>query len=519
MNRSVAIVTIGWLAVFIAVALFRPLMPVDETRYLSVAWEMLQQKHWVLPTLNYEPYPHKPPLLFWLIRMGWEFFGVGIEGPRIIIFTLVGFLVFLTHRLARALFPENSESGDHAILALAAMAIFAIYASTIMFDSLLAVFVIGAMLTLWRASEGTGWKSWLILGVILGFGILAKGPVALVYILPAGLLAPLWLRDNAVKWRHWYGGLGIAVLLGAAIGLAWAIPAALQGGSDYAQRIFVTQSARRMVHAFDHVEPFWFYIPVLLGFLAPLLTWPALLGGIKNCWREAKQQKAIRFVLCWIIPVFIFFSAISSKQFHYMIPILPGFALLAAFMLSRIDTKTQRSIAIPLTVMLLPSIVVIVYEALKIPFFDMKLDEASEHMGYVHIVISVALLTWSRRGPGRGLQAIAIASFVLVMMIHVQLAQRFLPRFDIAPLAQAIQPYLERPMAATPKYDGEYGFVFRSQKPIQSIGREDVARWFAQNPNGVVIGRYKESRLPNIYAILFQQQFRTEEALVILEKK
>ena len=38
-----------------------PVLPVDETRYLSVTWEMWQSGQWWLPLINDQPYSHKPP--------------------------------------------------------------------------------------------------------------------------------------------------------------------------------------------------------------------------------------------------------------------------------------------------------------------------------------------------------------------------------------------------------------------------------------------------------------------------
>jgi len=49
------------LAVALALAL-RPLLAIDETRYLSVAWEMWLRHDWWVPYLNGSPYPDKPPL-------------------------------------------------------------------------------------------------------------------------------------------------------------------------------------------------------------------------------------------------------------------------------------------------------------------------------------------------------------------------------------------------------------------------------------------------------------------------
>lgn len=65
----------AWFAFMIAVfgvtaiTLFAPYIPVDETRYLSVAWEMRLNHSFVVPLLNGLPYSNKPPLLFWLINL------------------------------------------------------------------------------------------------------------------------------------------------------------------------------------------------------------------------------------------------------------------------------------------------------------------------------------------------------------------------------------------------------------------------------------------------------------------
>ena len=65
----------------IACIWLRPLWPVDETRYASVAWEMWLRGDFLVPHINGEPYSHKPPLLFWLIQAGWALFGVNDWWP------------------------------------------------------------------------------------------------------------------------------------------------------------------------------------------------------------------------------------------------------------------------------------------------------------------------------------------------------------------------------------------------------------------------------------------------------
>src|SRR4029453_17373441 len=81
----------GWWTVLAAWALLaalplalRPMLPVDETRYATVAWEMWTRGDFLVPHLNGLPYSDKPPLLFWLCHLGWWLFGVNEWWPRLV---------------------------------------------------------------------------------------------------------------------------------------------------------------------------------------------------------------------------------------------------------------------------------------------------------------------------------------------------------------------------------------------------------------------------------------------------
>src|SRR4029077_16370958 len=53
-----------------------PPLPIDETRYLAVAWEMRQTGEFLVPHRSGDLESQKPPLLFWLINAGWAITGV-----------------------------------------------------------------------------------------------------------------------------------------------------------------------------------------------------------------------------------------------------------------------------------------------------------------------------------------------------------------------------------------------------------------------------------------------------------
>src|SRR5688500_14136832 len=102
-----ALITAAWALLVAAALALRPILPVDETRYLSVAWEMWVRGDFLVPHLNGLPYSEKPPLLFWLFLLGWKVFGVNDWWPRLVpaLFALANLL--LTAALARRLWPAR----------------------------------------------------------------------------------------------------------------------------------------------------------------------------------------------------------------------------------------------------------------------------------------------------------------------------------------------------------------------------------------------------------------------------
>ena len=183
-----------WLACWaLAVAsgiVFRPPLPVDETRYLAVAWEMWMRGDFIVPYLNGEPYHHKPPLLFWLMTAGWSVFGVNEWWPRLVAPFFAVATLWGSVRLASLLWPDDKVTAQLTPLLLVGTAFWAIFQTVTMFDMMLATFTVLALLGIITAWRDGGWSGWLLVGLAIGLGVLAKGPAILLHILPVALLAP-----------------------------------------------------------------------------------------------------------------------------------------------------------------------------------------------------------------------------------------------------------------------------------------------------------------------------------------
>ena len=141
--------------------LLRPLIPVDETRYITVAWEMWDRGQFLVPYLNGDFYDHKPPVLFWLMHAGWAVAGVNEWWPRMIgpLSTLL--CLWLLARLGLRLWPERPGIGRVAALMFLGSWYIAFYQTALMFDMPLLATVTWAWVSLVEAAR-TGFKRhWL----------------------------------------------------------------------------------------------------------------------------------------------------------------------------------------------------------------------------------------------------------------------------------------------------------------------------------------------------------------------
>ena len=489
-----------WLTLVVVGLVTRPLLPVDETRYLAVAWDMWHSGSYLVPHLNGIEYHHKPPLLFWLINAGWMVFGVSETWGRLVA-PLFGLgCILLTTVLARLSFREQPLVAALAPLIVIGAAFFALFTSLTFFDTLIAFFTLLGLIGVWQAAHGRERQGWLLYALALGLGILSKGPVQLLDLAPAALLAPLWVTTRPISWKRWYGGFGLAVLGGAAIGLAWAVPAALSGSREFAYMLFVGQSTKRVVEAAWHERPFWWYVPLSFGLLIPWLWWLAAWSNLFA--REIWRQPGIRFCLATIVPVFIAFSAISGKQPHYLLPLIPVFGLLLAAVLDAAAREGRFSDArwMRLPPALLVAAIGVALAALTLLAgpIETRWPRLADILPLPLLAAGagaalVALATWVAMDRPRNLTfrvaSLALTAVGTVLAVHVALQSWLTTRFDVARIAAEIMvaEAAGRPVAHSFDYHGQYHFAGRLTRPIAALTKDSAVDWARANPQGIVI--------------------------------
>ncbi|WP_424810660.1 ArnT family glycosyltransferase [Roseococcus sp. YIM B11640] len=161
--------------------------------------------------------------------------------------------------------------------------------------------------------------------VILGIGVLLKGPIAPMFPLLTGITLAIadrrapWLA--ALRWR-W----GIPLLLAMVLPWMVAIGIATEG-RFFSQAIGGDMLGKVGSGDEKHWGPPGFYI---LTFL--IAAFPAgylVLLGLHRAWTQ-RQQLPTRFLIAWVVPNWLVFEAVATKLPHYTLPAYPALMLLGA---------------------------------------------------------------------------------------------------------------------------------------------------------------------------------------------
>ena len=302
-----------------------------EARYVLVAREMAESNRWILPHLDGQVYPDKPPLLFWTIALlSSSRSGVTEWTARVPSALAAVGVCLLTWGMGTRLF--SSKAGTLAALTLITSAGFFWSGRQALPDMLLTLWITGALWALWEWVVAKRRMAAIVAGLCMGLATLTKGPVGIA--LPVlSLLLYVVLRR---QWRA-LGGLeilgAIAMLLGVV--LSWFLPAIGQGGLAYVQATLLHHTLERYVRAWEHTAPWYFYLG---AFPTEFLPWTlflpqALVAGTRQ--DSPRSREGWWFALCWLVAVLGFFSLSSGKRDIYILPAFPAAALLVGWLWSR----------------------------------------------------------------------------------------------------------------------------------------------------------------------------------------
>ncbi len=434
MKRSQAIVCVcvvfGAAVLYLAPLGLRGLVGPDEPRYASIARAMAASGDWITPVLWGEPWFEKPILLYWL---GAAAYAAGFEDFTRVPAALLGlsFLGFFYWIVRRHFGPAEARA---AALILATSAGWVAFGDIGGFDMPLAVFTAAALLCLlpWIDNPAEKRTALPAFGALLGLAVLSKGlaapAIAFLALLPLlwetprralALVGPRTLLPFALVALPWYGAC-----------------LARNGRAFWSEFVWKHHVERFFTSSLEHVQPFWFYLPVTALFLLP---WTPLLATLRPA--EIVADRRLRFLAAWAGGLLLLFSVAVNKLPGYVLPALPPLAVLLAVGWVRRPSRaaalvaTASLLSIPLAALLLPRALA---DGLGKAWASVAFGELFVFGAASAAAVALTAFAVVRFGGLRALAAVAAAATLLLTLL------KFETYPAVSRLAGARELYFER---------------------------------------------------------------------------
>ena len=392
----------------------RGLVGPDEPRYASIAREMAVSGDWVTPRLGSEPWFEKPALLYWLGAISAK---LGVDDDRAtrlpVALISAAFLLFFHRHIKRQF---GSPSAGYALVVLGTSVGWSSFSQIGTFDLPLAVSLSAAMLVLMPWAEKSDISTRRTLpwfGALLGVSMLAKGLVGPA-IAVLTLLAVCRERGftsvtrDLTKPRVWLPFVAIAV--------PWYLFCYIENGGFFLEDFFWRHHFQRFAdNSLQHVQPFWFFVPVLtLGFLpwTPLVfVWPTT---------ALRTDARVRFLLAWCLSTFLLFSLSTNKLPGYILPMFPPMAILAGLQLAGSRSKLGAFAIAALSLTLFPVADALLPRALSHGLFAAWPPNAVSGSHLTGVGLAIIVVLWAARS---GRQKMAIQLLAVTAIVNLSYLQ------------------------------------------------------------------------------------------------
>ena len=322
----------------------------DESRYIQATVQMMESKDFINIKFLDTPRLKKPPGIYWLQALSATITknilfldNAPLWSYRLPSAIAAGISVWLTFLLGKLLFGRT-QGFIAALLLLSSPLVFieshiAKTDSVLMACVLFITYILSKIIFDKKFKDITFSKyilffTWLI----MGFAFLIKGPLIFLFIFFTTIFFRIFSGVNFIKDTKIIRGFILFLL----ITLPWFIFINLGENSN----VFLDSIKKDMLFKMISVQESHGFPPGTYFLSSIVFSWPIFLFILPTCiWSyKNKNNKAVVFLLCSIFPAWIFFELMPTKLIHYVLPLLPCFAILTSAMLvSSINSKRELS--------------------------------------------------------------------------------------------------------------------------------------------------------------------------------
>lgn len=301
-----------------------PFYDKQEAREALVIWEIHNSGNWILPLSNGEEIPSKPPFYHWLGALVSAALDRVDELTARLPSAVLGLLgILLTYATGVILWGRGAGLLSALILSTSVEWRTARAARVDM--TLTFVLLCSFFFFLYQYRTHGGRSKAIVLGILVGLAVLAKGPLG--FVLPCfTFLIFLWSKKDLAFLKRLHPVTAISVC--ALVAGSWYLMAFWQGGQQFLFKVVQENFGTVVGKEAGHPHPFWWYIPYLFENMAPWSLFFPSVAVFLYRYRRKLVEEGLLYLIVWFATVFVFFSVFPEKRTVYILPAYPAMALL-----------------------------------------------------------------------------------------------------------------------------------------------------------------------------------------------
>lgn len=455
----------------------------DEAKNAECAREMLERSDLIVPIFNQTLRTDKPPLHYFFMMLSYSVFGVGPFAARFFSTLFGALMMVITYLFTR-------KFAGQQVALLTAMVLLASIHLSIQFhlsvpDPYLVFFMTAALFSLYLFLNEQNPFFGISLYVALGLGTLTKGPIAIA--LP-GLICLLFLIfSKQFKWSVIrklcpFGGAALIML----IVLPWYVLVHQQTNGAWTEGFFLKHNLGRFSEEMEgHGGTFLLTLLYVLIGLFPFSVYlpQAIRQALNN-----RNNHFIFFTLIAGLTIVGFFTLSKTRLPNYTVPSLPFLAILTGLFLQK-NISHPKSFLTGLWIVFAIALILVPGILLGLRF-DPSLKDVS-YVGWYFLpfplLAGFALILFYKHKTEATISTVLLAGMITGFAFF-----RFsFPAIDQQNPVEQSLPILDgKELRYFQKFNAAYPFNLKQEIP--EIEEHDIAAFFQEYPQGVIISTQKK---------------------------
>jgi 4-amino-4-deoxy-L-arabinose transferase-like glycosyltransferase len=326
----------------------------------------------------------------------------------------------------------------------------------------------------------------------MALALLAGGAVALIYMLPVMLLAPMWSsRKKGHSWMAWYGAVLLSTAIATGLWGAWLVVAGESIMLDWKQAIQSGLVMQPLALFYEH-GAWWWYLFLIPFVFFPWSVWPL---GWMRLWHVRSEELDSGIVMCmiWSIPAIVMLSLLPVRQPQLLLPLFPAYAMVLVRLLLHEDLRAQGEdsffAGMTFPVIAIGGLLAILPGLPRVPFLPELLWELSPFIGVAVAALGIAFSWAPAMNIGTRIGSIAVTTMFAVVAGSFAVGYQFGDRYYSHQLNGLLYQAEEegKAIAQIGAYNGELHYNARLRRPIVELNQEDLLTWVAGHPDGLIL--------------------------------